>query len=101
MSFTWDDQLSPRPDTHGIPSFPLDSTNLVLPYGEQHGRFVYPIDSTGDVLPKADNHDNTGFAMHPGTPKPGSFKDQQTPGPAGSYHPTSSGGATNADPRSQ
>ncbi len=101
MTFVWDDELSPRPDTHGIRSHPIDSTMLVLPYGDQHGNFVYPIDSSGDVQPKADNHNNQQFAMHPGTPKPGSWKDQQQPGPAGSYHPTSGGGALGADPRSQ
>ena len=81
MSFTWDDQLSPRPDTHGIPSFPIDSTSLVLPYGDQHGQFSYPIDSTGMTVLHGDAHENTQFAMHPGTPKPGSFKEQQTPAP--------------------
>lgn len=81
MSFTWDDQASPRPDTHGITSFPIDSTNLVLPYGDQHGQFSYPIDSTGMTVLHGDQHENTDFAMNPGTPKPGSFKQQQTPQP--------------------
>lgn len=70
----WNDQLTPKPDTHGVTSHPIDSTNLVLPYGDQHGNFCYPIDSSGDVHPDADNHNNVGFPMHPGTPKPGSFK---------------------------
>lgn len=70
----WDEQLSPRPDTHGITSFPIDSTNLVLPYGDQHGKVSYPIDSSGDVHPQADSHNNTGFPLHPGQAKPGSWK---------------------------
>lgn len=71
---TWDEQLSPKPDTHGIKSHPIDSTMLVLPYGDQHGDFAYPIDNSGDVHPQAGSH-NGEMAMHPGTPKPGSFKD--------------------------
>lgn len=81
MAFTWDDQYSPRPDTHGIPSHPIDSTDLVLPYGDQHGSVSYPIDSTGMVVLHGDQHENTDFAMHPGQPKPGSFKERQTPPP--------------------
>ena len=73
MSFVHDDQLSPRPDTHGVPSHPIDSTALVMPYGDQHGKMSHPIDSTGDVTPRADHHDGD-MPMHPGTPKPGSFK---------------------------
>lgn len=73
MADYWDDELSPRPDTHGVVSYPIDSTNLVLPYADQHGHYSYPQDSSGDVLPKADHHDGD-MPMHPGTPKPGSFK---------------------------
>jgi hypothetical protein len=74
MGFVHDDQLSPAPDRHGVTSYPISSTDLVLPYGDQHGAVSYPIDSSGDVHPKADSHENKDFAMHPGTPKPGSFK---------------------------
>lgn len=73
MSFVYNDQLSPEPDTHGIPSHPIDSTDLVLPYGDQHGTCVYPQDNSGVVHPAADRHDGE-MPMHPGTPKPGSFK---------------------------
>lgn len=69
----WDETLTPRPDTHGKTSYPIDSTTLVLPYGDQHGGCVYPIDSSGDVHPQADRHDGE-MPLHPGTPKPGSFK---------------------------
>ena len=69
----YDQQLSPKPDTHGTPSHPLDSTGLLVPYGDQHGDCSYPIDSSGDVHPQADHHDGM-MPMHPGTPKPGSFK---------------------------
>ena len=69
-----DDQLNPRPDRHGVVSHPIDSTNLVSPYGDDHGTSVYPQSSSGDVEPKADRHDGQ-MSMHPGTPKPGSFKD--------------------------
>ena len=69
----YDEQLTPRPDTHGVKSYPIDSTNLVLPYGDEHGHCAYPIDSSGDVHPQADRHDGN-MPMHPGTPKPGSFK---------------------------
>jgi hypothetical protein len=77
MTFVNDDMLSPKPDTHGTPSHPINSTDLVLPYGDQHDDgmgFVYPIDSSGDVHPKADDHSNKNFQMHEGTPKPGSFR---------------------------
>lgn len=73
MSFVHDDQLSPRPDTHGVLSHPLNDSDLVSPYGDQHGSHPYPIDSSGDVHPQADRH-NGEMPMHPGQPKPGSFK---------------------------
>ena len=73
MSFVYNDELSPEPDTHGIPSHPIDSTDLVSPYGDQHGSCAYPIDSSGEVHPQADSHTGN-MPMHPGTPKPGSFK---------------------------
>ena len=73
MSFVHDDELSPKPDTHGIPSYPLDSTDVTSPYGDQHGQAPYPIDSSGDVHPQADSHTGE-MPMHPGQPKPGSFK---------------------------
>lgn len=73
MSDYYDETLTPRPDRHGVCSFPIDSTNLVLPYGDQHGVSPYPINSSGDVLPRADHHDGD-MPIHPGTPKPGSFK---------------------------
>lgn len=69
----YDEKLSPKPDRHGVCSHPIDSTNLVLPYGDQHGTSVYPIDSSGDVHPRADSYTGD-MPMHPGTPKPGSFK---------------------------
>jgi hypothetical protein len=69
----YDDTLSPKPDTHGVMSYPLDSTSLTLPYGDQHGDLSYPINSSGDVHPQADSHTGN-MPMHPGTPKPGSFK---------------------------
>lgn len=75
MTFTNDETLSPKPDRHGVFAYPINSTDLVLPYGDQHGAMPYPIDSSGDVHPQADSHTNTGFPMHPGQPKPGSFKD--------------------------
>jgi hypothetical protein len=68
-----DQMLTPRPDTHGITSHPIDSTDLVNPYGDQHGTCAYPIDSSGDVHPQADNHDGV-MPLHPGVAKPGSFK---------------------------
>lgn len=77
----WDETLTPRPDTHGVRSHPIDSTDLVLPYGDAHGMSPYPIDSSGDVHPDAGRHTNEGFPMHPGQPKPGSFKDAE-PGPS-------------------
>ena len=77
----WDEQLTPRPDTHGVTSHPIESTTLVNPYGDQHGDFVYPINSSGDVHPAADDHCNDQFVMHKGQAKPGSFKEQQTPRP--------------------
>ena len=73
MSDYWDETLTPRPDTHGVKSHPIDSTNLVSPFGDQHGNCAYPINSSGDVHPQADRHDGV-MPMHPGTPKPGSFK---------------------------
>lgn len=88
MSFVWDDQRSPRPDTHGIPSHPLDSTDMVLPYGDQHGQVSYPIDSTGIVIMHGDSHEGSmDDAMHPGQPKPGSWKEVPTvqPGTAKGY----------------
>ena len=79
MSFVNNDQLSPAPDTHGIPSHPLDSTDLVLPYGDQHGQSSYPIDSSGMTVLHGDNHVGAmDGAMHPGTPKPGSWKEVPT-----------------------
>jgi hypothetical protein len=81
MTFTYDDTLSPKPDRHGEFAYPLDSTGLVSPYGDQHGNYVYPINSSGDVHPAADDHTNEQFTLHKGTPKPGSFKEQQTPRP--------------------
>ena len=69
----WDETLSPKPDRHGIFQPAGDSTDLVLPYGDQHGATSYPIDSSGDVHPQADSH-NGEMPMHPGVAKPGSFK---------------------------
>ena len=69
----YDEQLSPKPDSHGVFMPPTDGTELVLPYGDQHGAVSYPIDSSGDVHPQCDTH-NGEMPMHPGTPKPGSFK---------------------------
>jgi len=77
----YDEQLTPRPDRHGVFQPAGDSTNLVLPYGDQHGAVSYPIDSSGDVHPAPDDHSNDQFVLHKGTPKPGSFKEQQTPRP--------------------
>ena len=72
-----DPQLSPAPDRHGEFAYPIDSTQLVSPYGDPHDDSMgspYPIDSSGDVHPKAGNHDNQGFQLHRGQAKPGSFK---------------------------
>ena len=74
MSF----DATPAPDRHGEFAYPLDSTGLVSPYGDQHNDSMgspYPIDSSGDVHPQADDHDNKGFNLHRGQAKPGSFKD--------------------------
>lgn len=82
MTFVHDEQLSPRPDSHGQSPYPIDSTDLVVPYGDDHtdGKGnPYPIDSSGDVHPGCDNHDNMGFQLHKGQPKPGSFKDMPLP----------------------
>jgi hypothetical protein len=81
MAFEYDDQFSPKPDSHGMSPYPIDSTDLLVPHGDQHGNFVYPINSAGDVHPAPDDHCNDQFQMHKGQAKPGSFKDQQVPQP--------------------
>jgi hypothetical protein len=84
MADYYDQQWTPKPDRHGEFSYPIDSTGLVAPYGDQHDDsmgFAYPNDSSGDVHPAADDHCNDQFVIHAGQPKPGSFKEQQTPRP--------------------
>ena len=84
MSQYYDEQFTPEPDHHGESPYPIDSTMLVSPYGDQHDDGKgnpYPINSSGDVHPAPDDHDNMEFQLHKGQPKPGSFKDQQTPRP--------------------
>lgn len=83
-TFVHDDQLSPAPDRHGESPYPIDSTGLTVPYGDEHDDGMgnpYPINSSGDVHPAADDHCNEQFQLHRGQAKPGSFKDQQTPQP--------------------
>jgi hypothetical protein len=73
MSF----DATPAADRHGEFVYPIDSTNLVSPYGDQHDdgcSTPYPQDSSGDVHPKADSHTNMDFNLHRGQAKPGSFK---------------------------
>lgn len=84
MSFVHDSLLTPAPDRHGESPYPIDSTGLVLPYGDQHDDGQgnpYPISSSGDVHPAADDHDNHQFNLHKGEPKPGSFKDRYQASP--------------------
>lgn len=73
MANYWDEVLSPRPDSHGDCPYPVDSTGMLVPEADDHGVNPYPIDSSGDVLPDADEHEGY-MPMHPGQPKPGSFK---------------------------
>ena len=78
---------TPAADHHGESPYPIDSTDLVSPYGDQHDDghgSPYPQNSSGDVHPAADDHCNDQFVaqfMHKGEAKPGSFKGQQTPQP--------------------
>ena len=80
MSQYSDQQLTPAADRHGEFVYPISGPDALL-YGDQHGVFAYPINSSGDVHPAADNHINDQFVLHVGQPKPGSFKEQQTPRP--------------------
>ena len=84
MTFVYDETWTPKPDTHGVVSHPIDSTGLVSPFGDQHDDgmgYVYPQDQSGVVHPMTDDHCNDQFVLHRGEAKPGSFKDQQTPRP--------------------